>query len=300
MGGENYDDLDCDTQDDERRLRQQLMLRTREAMFLIDPETSEGLGAKVDRSLEEPLQRLFTTYRTAKLLAGLNDSLLHELLLLQTHLLRANRYPPGGADPGGRYLSLATKLAEAAVQFVNAQNGVTVGPEVIRAQIEAIDEHLAGIVRVTRLAADKQLDNLVTFLETWECPARNGKFDLRLAITITKSDLLRCTLPDDRKILEGVGRHTPWEQWRRQLQRLSDESQAVLDQYEPNLVATASQYFRKAGFFFISSLGRPVEYDIDKDAARIRTIMSPDASGARTLAPRGVLWPVLWLSADAR
>lgn len=296
MSGEYYDDLFGDAHEDEWRLRQSLMLRTREAMFMIDPETSGPLSAGVKRSLGEPLRRIFSSYRAAKMLSGLDESTLRDLLLGQTTILHAHHYPPGGAVNGG-YRNLAARLVESAVASIGSVTGKTFGEAETTVQVQTIGDHLAEIVKVVRPSPHKQLSDLVGFLGQWGCPKTNGRFDIRLALTVSKADLLGLDLPDDRSILANVSASSPWSAWRERLQALSDASRSVLERYEPNLVGTAMDSFRSVGFFFMSSLGRPVEYDIDA-RGEIRQRASMAASGVRSPTPRGVLWPPLWLMAD--
>jgi hypothetical protein len=297
MSGEYYEDLLGDAKGDKVRLRRSMMLQTREAMFLIDPETCAGLGAAIDKSLEEPLRNLFSTYSKSALLAGLGQDDLRELLLHQKQILQGARYPPGG-ESNGNYKSLAARLSDAALQFVTPRTGVSLSDAHLGAQVQTIDEHLTFIAQLERPSGHTQLNDLAGFLETWGCPRHaDGRLDIRLALVVSKSDMLTCDLPDDGEILADVDATSPWSAWSRRLEALSHASRLVLEEFESKLVETADSSFRTVGFFFMSSLGRPVDYTIS-GTSDIRTIAGADASGARTLSPRGVMWPLLWLAGD--
>ena len=133
-----------------------------------------------------------------------------------------------------------------------------------------------------------------------------GKADVRVAIAVTKADLL--PFADRRDLRVELGPDSSRKEWRRAVRDVSRASrQLLLDLGERAFVTAAESEFREVGFFFVSSLGRDVEVlvelmpnpsapsEVDRSVPVLKKRISLSRDGTRQPNPQNVLLPLFWI-----
>ena len=279
---------------------------TREAIFLISPDQAGAVGAAAQPDLFPVVSALLVEWEKWGLLATFDVQRVQFLLHAAVKKLREYEYPAPDAVNLG-YQRLARDLL--------ALLGNT-EPRLLRSTEHKLEEIASSTAEGMSMAA--QLDGLENQLRTWNFPeTADGRLDLRLALTITKSDLLLTRDEELRKVGDmapKAGASSSREEWRSAVRTSSDQARAVLMRYDQQVVARAESAFRDVGYFFATSLGRDTEllatasvsadqsesedseYPGDfKEAFTVRKRLPPGRDGSRRPEPRGVLTPLLWI-----
>jgi hypothetical protein len=288
----------------------QMIHYTREAMFLISPDQAGAVGAGAQSDLYPIVSELVDRWDGLGLLGGVDVEGLQRLIDAVTEKLRVHQYPSDDGVHSG-YEALARDL----LSLRNRSD---------RKAIDATNTVLQKVANATTgdhvLSMEDQLSGLETQLRNWSFPETDGKLNLRLALTITKADLLI----GQTRLLTNPGDFTPIvsnpqnrNEWRTAVRAASYKARAILMEHHPGVVTLAEESFRDVGYFFASALGRDTqlvaaerarkshEEDMDTEAgggnsnnegrfeARKRIPIGVD--GTRRPNPFGVLNPLLWL-----
>ncbi len=330
LAGETYKEL-LDPQYDSAvaRRRRKPMFTTTNAIFLVPPESLTSIGASLRYDL---FPALLVAMEWLRQLRGVSLLLANESQTTETFNAIRNELatsgfpvPDFGTQRGFR------RLARAIARLVPSTSAD-------EQSVDALDRSLANVAEQLELERDRsaavQIRELHTFLNIWSPTERNQRRNMRLAVTITKSDLIADVAPNARRILSGLNPWSSSKQWRQVLAQLSQEGRrALIDHGETELVEAAENGFRDVGYFFVSSLGRDTETiliragesvaDGGDDSEEVSFGSSPPARetkpsaapvprwklgkvvanrhGSRRPEPENVLSPLLWmLTADAR
>lgn len=290
------------------------MLRVSDALFLANPETSAGLGACARRDVFPYVQAIIEDLNAQGALTPFDEIEMRKILERIENLLESYEY----ADPSSLGPGRPSKLAQALAELVGDGPGLGV-------RLDGVMNRVTRTLRAQTPPLEQQLDELTNFLGNYAAPQRNGRFDIRLAVTVAKSDLLPDDLlPNHAEFLRVLSSHTPLATWRKTLERASEASRSVLVRNgEEQFVRKVEDSFQSAGYFFVSSLGRdtvtfPMR-DLSKVPQRQAAVSmfgnveaSPGGpepvtgwrvgkqlrvgpGGNRYPEPRNVLLPLLWL-----
>ncbi len=275
IGGENYMQwLDTDPADENEQKMLNHMLHTREAVFLMSPESAKGLGATVTPDLYLVAQPVMRILREQGIVAPLKRPEMEALFSKIWGVLTNYQYLFGGG--GNSLYQVASEIA------------VLVGRGDRDDFVNRLEEEMSKAdEQMTPIPLEKQLGGLVAFLNRWGAPGADGKLDLRLAITIGKADLLKGVSLKDRKMasqfdtstgiqawrdalahINKLGKTNSKRDWQNGLRRASDAARQVFVEFgEEEFIKLAETSFRDVGFFFVSSLGRDTEAFIEWGAA---------------------------------
>ena len=326
VAGETFADLINPQKDTPQlRLGRALMLHSKQAIFVANPEWSDGIGASIRRDLWAAIRRCFTALqrragaqlalRSAEQIQALPDQI--------DAVLRGWDFPVRGF--GGGDLLLAAEIARLAEAETNRELVI----------------HLAQLLATTRQemqnmpSLTKQIQEIIAFFNTWGTRI-DGKYDVALAFTVSKSDLLDGIVPNYAHCITGLGPESSSKQWRAALELVSRESERVFFQDEHEAVELVKNNFHRVAFFFVSALGRDAvplvvrgkatrstiahaaaesapwmadqakeqplpchgsdQPESDDDLPwRLQKVVARGPDGTRTPEPRNVLLPLLWL-----
>lgn len=255
MAGEVYSLDPYEMGSDEALARKQrTVLLTEESIFLVNPEGSERLGASARPDLHGVLSSLIALPRIQERLA--TAEAVEKLARSMKRILEARFFPaPVYSSADGKPFQ---RLAE---DLSSCLEDASLVAE-IRECLEA-----AASVMARAMPFTEQLQKLWRFMDSAGCARVRDKLDHRIAIAVSKSDVL-----DDRplgfdEVLESCGVPTNGatspasrEHWRKALREIAARSeQALVDLGEGEFVTWVRRHFTQVGFFFISSLGRATE-----------------------------------------
>jgi hypothetical protein len=273
----------------------QLIHHTRDAIFLVSPNEAGAVGAPAEADLYGVVLELFARWEELGMLAGFDVERADALLRAVVETLTLYRYPV--PDPiGGGY----RRLAEALCLLLHEREPKRV--DQTRRALEVVAESMSEGIDMLG-----QISGLERQLRTLMFPVtRDDKLDLRLAITITKADLV---FGEERELehhtaAPQAGKGGTDEQWRQALGVCVARAREVIERLEPQLVEFAENKFRQVGYFFVSSLGRDTELFVADDSdgeggfrigKRLPIASSGPCNGTRRPEPKGVLTPLLWL-----
>ena len=185
----------------------------------------------------------------------------------------------------------------------------------------------------------KQIQDIIAFFNLWGARV-DGKYEVHVAFTVSKSDLLDGLVPDYDQYHVGLGPSSSSGEWRRALGLVSRASERVLWETERQAVQLVKDNFHKSAFFFVSALGRdavpvvrrgrparPTAARVGGESApwmspgqdasqalpgagpassdddlpwNLQKLVALGADGTRTPKPRNVLLPLLWLLAQGQ
>ncbi len=315
MAGETYTNwFATGNQSLDNNARREQMFRTRNAIFLVSPESSGALGAAARRDVYPALSEVLTTLEDQGAVAAYGQKEMQRLLVHIEDKLNAFNFPM--PDPaGGSYHRLSEELTRLTGRPADDPLAAQ-----INSSLETVADKVAQIPGM-----EQQVDELSQFLSNWGFPRFDGKLDLRLAITVAKADLLPDIGLGYREIMRGLGPGSSREQWRDAIQRCSDISRSLLlRRGEQQFVEKAERNFHEIGIFFVSSLGRDTEAFVEADAAaamsgsgsvlrgygavatapvgglagrrwNLNKRARPGFDGTRQPDPQNVLLPLLWI-----
>jgi hypothetical protein len=222
-----------------------------------------------------------------------------------------------------------TKIFRKPAEEIAAQVGAKDNPDLVN----DLNEGLKIVNKQSSpTAIGDQITGLSKFLAEWGVGRIGGKLNLRLAITIGKSDLFRDKNPNYDAIMGHLGPKDSCQEWQKALRQVSETSKRLLlNLGESALVQQAENEFRHVGFFFISSLGRGTETFVEEQSPAttqtveigmtaaapgmldtapiaplppqpqgemwqwVRKRVKIDEEGTRQPRPQHVLWPLLWI-----
>jgi len=240
------------------------MFRAREAIFLVAPEAFSGFGVSAQPDNFAAVNQVFEAMDSHGRLASLGQDKMKVLQSRVEETLTTFKFPiPGWGD--SPYLKLAQALS---ALVPGGREDALVGRLVRGLTTVAVQEKVLDI--------EHQLDGLITFLDAeGRVPKVNGKLDLRIAITVCKSDLLPDKPHGYDEILAGLNATNSKKEFQAAIQRVSAASRKFLIEHnEGQFIKKAEENFRDVGFFFISSLGREtenyLEFEQDEVASSVR------------------------------
>jgi hypothetical protein len=291
-----------------------LIHHTREAIFFISPEQAGAVGATAPPELFAVVSAVVEDWQKPKNLLAQRSLDGMQLLLRGMELKLRERLFPVPDEINQGYDALASDL----LSLVGSNDPQR------RSRTAKLLARVAESMKDT-MPMGAQLIGLENQLRAWRFPrTSDGKLDLRLALTVTKADLIMKRDP----VLADAGDMNPMAnvssspaQWRQAVRASSDKARAVLLHYDPQVVSLAEGAFREVGYFFASALGRDTELlavqersanrvddseldDSELDEVRtnkselkfqVRKRLPFGTDGTRHPGPIGVLNPLLWI-----
>jgi hypothetical protein len=237
---------------------------TRDSIFLADPATP-GLGGSVAVDLFGVLRELLQDVQGIGILRGCSEDVVKRLVRAMERILGQSKYPYEGAVGHGdtRYKTLAMELFQVIQQFNLLPSSTDT------ALIDALRESLewAATVMRNRVPFEEQLEEIINNMQQWGYKRRRGKLDHRIAITVSKADLLQIEhLKGLSQTYDNILRQhrlparASADEWQKALRKISQVSRnALWNGGEKQFVKFVEGEFSEVSFFFVSSLGRKVE-----------------------------------------
>ena len=333
MGGENFEEwFSAKPTDDHRRKMLEHLLHVEDAIFLMSPESAQGLGATVPQDLYLVVRRALVLLKEGGYLLQDNHDRMEERLKKVQEIVSKFAYFFSGSGESLR------PVAEEIAAMVCGED--------CEELVDLLDRELTNIDEQLKVRSlNDQLGGLVGFLDAWSSRnENNNKLNQRLAITIGKTDLIQNILRGElnpsgssaaqkslgewQVSIDRLHRMRPTDSkndWQKALKRTSTAvRQVLIDFGEEQFVRYAEENFREVGFFLISSLGRDTEPFLDwgrkvsqqpsgemmsaiggQTVIKASTKATPQwdlgkrvrigQAGHRRPEPQNVLWPLLWM-----
>jgi len=277
MAGEVYELTRDYANDEAMKKRRDLILRSKESIFLINPQGSGVLGANMRQDYYVPLCAVFELPQVQDILRhqaeipnggiAVADKEASKFVHLIEYAMRNIYHFPSDPRNNG-YYDLSMHIANEILQTPNPNLSIMIQ--------NALQETANKLSNIPRL--QEQIDKVAQFLKT-NNPNQVGnnddKIQHRIAITIAKSDLLDKTLFPSEALLQGIidktFKKTIWKLmpglkktsrkvWLNALNQVSEANRDVLRKVgENDFVDHVERVFTDVGFFFISSLGTDTE-----------------------------------------
>ena len=276
----------ADVSEDLRRYQRTVLL-TRKAIFLANPEAAPGLGATARVDLFDVLHELLWLAQNRGVPLGPREHEVQRLVDDLEGILRGHGYPIAVGQKASLFKGLAIRLSARLLPSPTNQELV----EPIRMCLER-----RARIRTQDPTFMDQFQGIVKMMRDWNYPQRDdGKLDCRIAITVSKADVLgglslkydeiiaKHELPEKtsgrrwwrtrRDVSDKSSNLLPWPRppqwWQGVLQKISNESEKTLiGAGEGAFIAFVKEQFSEVGFFFVSSLGRDTEVFVKEGPIR--------------------------------
>ena len=277
MAGEIFMPTDTDGDEDLRR-RQRTVLWTRESIFLADPEKAAELGAPVRVDLFDVQVALLQLIQDRGIPLGTEKLRVERLVRRREDILRDHDYPSNRGQGDSPFKTLAMELAATVLP-------PPPDPDLVESIRRCLEDEAKKIDDVPTL--QDQIDPVARRMRDWGYRQQDGKLDHRIAITVSKGDVLselgpgydandqiitHPELPEKKRWKaprQANSRSSPQWWQRPALQEKSNQSREVLIQKgEGKFVTTVESMFAEVGFFFVSSLGRDTEVFVKEGPIR--------------------------------
>jgi hypothetical protein len=296
LAGETYEDwLSLGEETPELRARRQLILWTKEAMFIADPEASPGLRSTMRRDLYSTLMLIGKVYDQFKLLDHYEHFQKQRLLNRMKYVLASHNYPiANDPDPLLSSYAMYSDAEPLDVQGdgdpINAlrkkfqyhpygEPAIELAVLVHENPHESLVYEIADRLNFAAIRMNATPDLKTQIAGITEFISRCGvervgddekKLDRKLAIVVSKADLIPNVLKAyDQFPLNDPDFRPSQQEWREILKQISLISKQILIDFgERQFVELAERNFRNVGFFFVSGCGRDTEEFVKQETAQ--------------------------------
>ena len=272
------------------------MLYSKESIFLLDPNASvfaesDGLGANVAPDFITLIQQIMEKIHEFQMLpeeyAPETKSTVQAMVTsIQRYFLQKEIAYPSRIN--GKDEEEAKAVAREYGEFIGAIIRKYLRSHIDSRLIEQISIKIYEVAKKLQTTPGNvsTLTDLTNYLIQYKYPKRNGKLNHRIALVVTKSDMLPHDFVEDESEL---GKRRDKQSWRKYLNKVSQKNREIFKQYNlSHLVNYTENNYMEVGYFFVSALGVSTQLEIKYERPRA-TVNAPTSSrgGGRHDTPQG-------------